>query len=159
MNSHEIIEKLQNIGVDMDDVPKPGGSYVSVNVRGNIAYIAIQFPKKYNEFLYLGKLGKDLTSQEGFQAAELAGINVLKQVNKHIGFEKILGLNHADIYYQADGDWDEGPFVANGASELFTNVLGERGIHTRAIFGVERLPKNFSVGVTCTFTMIEGLSD
>ena len=61
--------------------------------------------------------------------------------------------NHIDTCFQSSENWDDSPKVVNGASDLFVNILEEKGAHTRAIFGVEKLPRNFSVGLTCTFTM------
>jgi hypothetical protein len=62
-------------------------------------------------------------------------------------------VNHADIFYQVHDIWDEGPHVANGASDLFIKVLGDRGLHTRTILGVDKLPKNHSVALTTSFTI------
>ena len=149
----QITQALADLGITLTEAPKPGGSYVSVNVRGNIAYVAIQFPIQGDKFLYTGKLGKDLSIQEGYDAARLCALNTLAQIDKYVGFDKILGLNHMDLYYQAYEAWDEGPLVANGASELFMDALGPLGIHTRAILGVHSLPRNFSVGITTSFTL------
>ena len=153
MQATTIQQNLKTLGISFDTIPKPGGSYVAVNIRGNIAYVAIQFAIKNDQFFYIGRLGKEVTTEQGYEAAKMAATNVLGQINKFVGFERILGLNHADIYYQAYGDWDEGPKVANGASDLFLNVLGDLGQHTRSIFGVERLPKNHSVALTTSFTI------
>jgi enamine deaminase RidA (YjgF/YER057c/UK114 family) len=147
------IANFDKLAVDLNTIPKPGGSYVPVNVRGNVAYVAIQLPIKRNEFYYTGRIGKDITTDEGYQAARLAAINVLAQVHKFVGLEKLVGLNHVDIHYQAADDWDEGPTVANGASDLFLEVLGQRGEHTRTILGVHKLPKNHSVALTASFTI------
>ena len=84
---------------------------------------------------------------------ELCALNVLAQVNSKIGFDKVIGLNHIDAYFQSGSDWDNSPIVVNGASDLFVKVLEEKGIHSRAIFGVEKLPRNFSVGLTASFTI------
>lgn len=146
--------KLQKLGLELPEVSTPGGSYVSVNIRGHIAYIAIQFPVFNEKYFYQGKCGREISTEEAFKAMELCALNVLSQVNKKIGFEKVLGLNHIDAYYQSAGDWDDSPIAVNGASELFIKVLEEKGIHSRAIFGVEKLPRNFSVGLTSTFTII-----
>lgn len=59
-----------------------------------------------------------------------------------------------DAYYVAASDWNDAPKVVNGASDLFVNVLGEMGIHSRSIFGVERLSRNFCAGITTSFTLI-----
>ena len=131
----------------------PIGSYVSVNIRANIAYIAIQFPILNEEYLYQGRLGNELNIEEGYKAMQLCALNVLAQVEKKVGFDKIVGLNHIDAYFQSGSDWDESPIVVNGASDLFVKVLGDKGKHSRAIFGVEKLPRNFSVGLTASFTI------
>jgi enamine deaminase RidA (YjgF/YER057c/UK114 family) len=154
MEKNLISDKLKTLGISLDEAPKPGGSYVAVNIRGNIAYVAIQFPINAGEFFYIGELGKEISTEEGYEAARLAAMNVLRQINEHVGFDKIAGLNHADIYYRAHQDWDEGPRVANGASDLFLEVLGDLGKHTRAIFGVDKLPRGFSVALTTSFTII-----
>lgn len=146
------IEKLKELGLALPKVSTPGGSYLSVNVRENIAYIAIQFPIYNEKFLYQGRLGNELSTEDGYKAMQLCALNVLAQVDKKIGFGNIVGLNHIDAYFQSGEDWDDSPKVVNGASDLFVKILGERGDHSRAIFGVHKLPRNFSVGLTTTFT-------
>jgi enamine deaminase RidA (YjgF/YER057c/UK114 family) len=131
----------------------PGGSYVSVNIRGNVAYIAIQFPILNDEFQYQGRLGNEISTDDGYKAMELCALNVLAQVDQKIGFDRIVGLNHIDAYFQSAEDWDASPSVVNGASDLFVKVLDDKGQHSRAIFGVEKLPRNFSVGLTTSFTL------
>jgi hypothetical protein len=147
------IEKLTQLGHTLPDISVPGGSYVSVNVRGSIAYVAIQFPILNGSFLYQGRLGKELSTEEGYEAMKLAALNVVSQIHHKIGFEKIDGLNHIDAYFQAGEGWDDSPKVVNGASDLFVALLSEKGRHSRAIFGVDKLPRNFSVGLSCTFTL------
>ena len=104
--------------------------------------------------MYQGRLGVDLSTEEGYAAMQLCALNTPAQINTKVGFGNLEGLNHIDIYYRADKSWDESPKVANGASDLFVNILGEKGVHSRAIFGVESLPRNFSVGLTANFTIL-----
>lgn len=146
-------ENLEKFGYELPNVSTPGGSYVSVNIRESIAYIAIQFPILNEEYLYLGRLGNEVSTDEGYKAMELCALNVLAQVDKKIGFDYIIGLNHIDAYYQSGDDWDDSPIVVNGASNLFMKIFEKRGEHSRAIFGVHKLPRNFSVGLTATFTI------
>ncbi|NOQ71523.1 MAG: RidA family protein [Crocinitomix sp.] len=147
------IENLKELGLELPETSEPGGNYVSVNIRKDIAYIAIQFPILNGDFLYQGRLGETLTTQDGYNAMKLCALNVLAQIEKKIGFSRIVGLNHIDAYFQAGEDWDESPKVVNGASDLFVKILAEKGIHSRAIFGVHKLPRNFSVGLTTSFTI------
>lgn len=150
----QLNQLLEEIGVDLDFTPLPGGSYVPVNVRGNIAYVAIQFPIEKDGNRFIGRLGHELTTADGYKAARRCAINVLAQVNKFIGLNRIEGLNHIDLYYQCIAPWDEGLNVANGASDLFVKALGERGTHTRSLCGVHSLPRNFPVGITTSFTLL-----
>jgi enamine deaminase RidA (YjgF/YER057c/UK114 family) len=151
-----LLQKLLDTGTDMNDIPDPGGSYIALNIRGTTATVAIQSPIDQKKFLYRGVLGKDLTTEEGNRAARLCAINVLKQVCRYVEEADLVGLNHADIMYQCTDSWDEGPVVANGASDLFLEVLGEKGKHTRSIAGVHRLPRGFSVAVVASFTVRDG---
>ncbi len=145
---------LANLGLVLPEVSTPGGNYVSVNVRDNVAYVAIQFPILNGEYLYRGRLGDEITTEQGYKAMELCALNALAQVNKKVGFDNLVGLNHIDAYFQSGENWDESPKVVNGASDLFVKVLEERGVHSRAIFGVHKLPRNFCVGLTATFTVL-----
>jgi enamine deaminase RidA (YjgF/YER057c/UK114 family) len=148
-----IQEKLSELGLTLPEASKPGGNYVSVNIRGNIAYIAIQLPKRGDDWIYKGRIGAELTSEDGYKAMQLCALNVLAHIHKSIGIENIVGVNHVDAYYQAAKDWDDAPKIVDGASDLFVNVLGEKGKHNRAIFGVDKLPRNFSVGITVSVTI------
>ena len=150
MNPKDNLTKLR---LQLPDVSTPGGNYLSVNVRGNIAYVAIQFPILNEDYLYQGRLGKDISTEQGYKAMQLCALNVLSQIDKKVGFNKIVGLNHIDAYFQSGDHWDESPDIVNGASDLFINVLEEKGKHSRAIFGVAKLPRNFSVGLTASFTI------
>ncbi|WP_422360994.1 RidA family protein [Reichenbachiella sp.] len=148
-----LLSTLANLNLQLPEVSTPGGSYTSLNIRGTIVYVAIQFPILNGEHLYKGRFGVDLSTEQGYQAMELCALNVLAQVHHKIGFEHIEGLNHFDAYFQADNGWDDSPLVVNGASDLFVKVLGEKGTHSRAIFGVDQLPRNFGVGLTATLTL------
>jgi len=149
-----IAQRLHALNLSLPDVSIPGGNYVSVNVRGKIAYVAIQFPILNEEFLFQGRLGDTLTTADGAKAMQLCALNIIAQIDAKVGFENVVGLNHIDAYFQAHQKWDESPKVVNGASDLFVNVLAEKGVHSRSIFGVESLPRNFSVGLKSSFTLI-----
>jgi enamine deaminase RidA (YjgF/YER057c/UK114 family) len=148
-----VLENLAKFSFKLPNASTPGGSYVSVNIRENIAYLAIQFPIVNNKYFYKGRLGNELSTEEGYKAMELCALNVLAQINEKVGFERLVGLNHIDVYYQANSNWDEAPKVVDGASNLFLKILEEKGKHSRAIFGVQHLPLNFSVGLTASFTI------
>jgi enamine deaminase RidA (YjgF/YER057c/UK114 family) len=149
----DITQNLAKANVKLPSVSTPGGSYVSVNVRANIAYVAIQFPILNEEFQFQGRLGNEISTEQGYEAMKLCALNVLAQIDSKIGFENIIGLNHIDAYIQSNEVWDDSQKVVNCASDLFVKILEDKGIHSRAIFGVHKLPRNFSVGLTATFTI------
>ncbi|QYJ69356.1 RidA family protein [Flavobacterium litorale] len=149
-----IQDKLKELDLTLPEVSTPGGSYTSVNIRDKIVYVAIQFPIDSGTYLYQGRLGGTLNTENGYKAMQLCALNVLAQIENKVGFDNILGLNHFDAYYQAANGWDDAPTSVNGASDLFVKVLGNKGTHSRAIFGVDTLPRDFSVGITCTFTLV-----
>ena len=86
INQFSLEERLEKLGLRLPALSKPAGNYVVVNVRGNIAYVAIQFPKFNEEMLYKGVLGKDLTTEDGYKAMQLCAINVLAHIDAAIGF-------------------------------------------------------------------------
>jgi enamine deaminase RidA (YjgF/YER057c/UK114 family) len=148
------IEQLKKLGLQLPKTSIPGGNYASVNERNNIAYIAIQFPILNDQYHFQGRLGAELTTDEGYQAMELCALNVLAQIHQKIGFDRLKGINHIEACYQSAEDWDDSPKVVNGASDLFVSVLGEKGRHSRSIFGAHKLPRNFSVGLTVTCSLL-----
>jgi enamine deaminase RidA (YjgF/YER057c/UK114 family) len=152
------LDNLQKLGLSLPEASTPGGSYVSVNVVRGVGYLAIQFPIWNGQYRYQGRLGEALSTEEGYQAAQLCGLNILSQIHHKAGLEQVLSINHFDGYFQSAAGWDESPQVMNGVSDLLLNVLEDAGRHSRAIFGVERLPRNFSVGITASFTLRAGYS-
>ena len=148
------LDRLQQLNFQLPAVSTPGGDYASVNIRGNVAYVAVQFPIWNEEFRFQGKLGQELTTEDGRRAAALCALNVLAQVHHKVGFDRVEGLNHYDLYYVTDGHWDEAPQVADAASKLFKEVLVDKGKHSRAILGAAHLPRNFCVGLTASFTLL-----
>lgn len=150
---NSVADKLKSLGLSLPNSSTPGGSYTSVNVRGNIAYVAIQFPIWNEEYRYQGIIGDTISTEEAQKAMQLCALNVLAQMENKIGLDRVLGLNHIDAYYRGTAYWDDAPLVVNGASDLFVQVLGGKGIHSRAIFGVKDLPREFCVGLTCSWTL------
>lgn len=147
-------ERLATQGITLPEPPAPGGSYESVRVLGGVAYVAIQFPFADGKPAFEGRLGRELTTDQGRKAARLCALNVLAQLDKYVGLGQVLGLNRIEAHMATVEGWDEFPKVLDGASELFLQVLGpEAGRHARALYGVERLPMNLPVSLTATFTL------
>jgi len=83
-------ENQERMNLKLPGISTPGGSYVSVNIRENIAYIAIQFPILNDDYLYQGRLGQEMTTEDGYKAMELCALNVLAQIETKIGFDNII---------------------------------------------------------------------
>ena len=147
-----IIDKMKSL-TDITDIPRPGGNYKAVNVRGSLGSVAIQLPIDKGQFFFTGKLGKEISTADGYQAARMCAMNTLKQLIDAIKNPDEIEISHINIMYQCEPDWDEAPKVADGASDLFVEVLGEKGQHTRAISAVAKLPRSFSVAIVTTFVI------
>ena len=139
--------------LSIPEPPAPGGRYDSVRVIGGIAYVAVQFPFSEGRLVYKGRLGLELTTADGYQAARLCALNVLAQMNKYVGLDKIAGLNSIEAKMLTHGDWDDFPKVLDGASELFLKALGDAGRHSRSLSGAFSLPMNSSIALTASFTL------
>ena len=153
MTDESLHYKLEKIGLKLPEASTPGGNYVSINVRANIAYVAIQFPIINGAYLYQGRLGDKVSSEQGYKAMQVCALNVIAQIEHKISFDNVLGLNHLEAFYQANSTWDDAPSVVDAASDIFVNVFGDRGLHTRSIVGAHQLPRDFCVGLTASFTL------
>jgi enamine deaminase RidA (YjgF/YER057c/UK114 family) len=145
------------------DPPRPGGAYLPVRAIGGFAFVAAQFPvapavataeTRTAARTWTGRLGRELTTADGVAAAELAALNVLAQIHHAIGFERVAGLARFEAYLQTAPGWDDFPAVVDGASNLFLAALGPAaGAHARALYGVERLPRDFVLELAATFAL------
>lgn len=104
INTMSLLQNLLNTGTDVSDVPFPGGSSIALIIRDTIATVAIQSPIDNKKLLNTGILGKDITTEDGYQAARLCAINVLKQVNLYVKEADLVGLNRVDNMYQCTQD-------------------------------------------------------
>ena len=148
-----VIYNLEREGLLLPDAPRPGCLYESVRIVGHVAYVAIQFPFVNDVLAYQGRLGQNLTTQDGYHAAQLCALNVLAQIHKYIGFDNILSLNMVEAHMLTVDDWDDFPKVLDGASAIFLRALEDAGRHARALYGVHRLPMNSPVVLTTSFTL------
>ncbi|NII28784.1 RidA family protein [Pseudoflavitalea sp. X16] len=150
----DIIAKLTALGLSLPaEPPKPGGLYEPVRVIGNMAYVAVQFPLHNGKLAYRGRLGAELTTEEGVLAARYCALNVLAQIHKHVGFDNIVGLNFIEAKMLTTEGWNDFARVLDGASGLFLDTLGEAGRHARSLSGAHSLPMNAPITLTTTFTV------
>lgn len=140
-------EKIQSLGLVVPPAPKPVGSYVPYVIQGNTAYVSGQVSKDAQGGIYKGRLGADLTIEQGKEAAKLAALNIVSIIRDLIGFQKFVRVLKVVGYVQVSPDFGEIPQVINGASDLFTSIFGEAGSHARAAVGVAALPLNAAVEI------------
>lgn len=138
----KIEEKLKAMGIKLPDVPKSLGSYIPARKADNVIYISGQLPKVFDKFI-TGKIGKDLTVEQGQEAAKLAFINALAILKNELGsLDKIDFIVRMVGYINsADGFTDQAS-VMNGASNFAFEIFGEIGRHARLALGVNELPLN-----------------
>ena len=150
--TQEVIARLAQRGLVLPtDLPKPAGSYEAFRLRDGLGFLAAQVPG-YGAGSLPGRVGHELTIDQGRAAAAMAALNALGRLHQALGgFDRLDGLLHvAGHVASADSFWDQ-PEVLDGASELFAFALGERGRHTRTAFAVPRLPKNISIELEINF--------
>ena len=141
-------EKLQELGIELRPPSKPVANYLHAKKFGNLIYCSGCAPVKDGKNLYTGKLGTDLTVEQGYDAAREAAINLLSVLKYELGdldrvtsIVKILGfVASADDFYAQ-------PAVINGASDLLVEVFGEKGQHARAAIGTNAIPGNLPVEI------------
>lgn len=144
-------QKLSELGLVLPDPPKPAGSYQPWIIAGNLLFLSGQFPIENGQLRYVGRVGAELTEPQGYQAARLAGLNVLAQIRSALGgFDRLVTLARVEGHIASAPDWNNAPPVLDGASNLFNVVLGERGRHTRTAFTPSHLPYNLAIELIVT---------
>lgn len=134
-------ERVIQLGLKFPEIPRAMGLYAPVLVSGGYAYVSGQLPRDGDRIVYQGKVGADLTVEEGYEAARLCALNVLAVLRQDLGsLSRIKRLVFLRGYVQADASFEKHPAVINGASELFCDVFKESGVHARAAIGVSSLP-------------------
>ncbi len=144
-------ERLKELGIELPAPPKPVAAYIPAVRYGDLAQTAGQLPSEGGKVAVTGKLGVEVSIEEGKRAARLACVNALAAVKGVVGsLEKVDRVVSLVVYVQSSDMFVDQPKVANGASELLEAVFGEAGRHVRAAVGVNALPLNASVELTLT---------
>jgi len=148
-----ISEKLKQLNIELPKAPDPIGAYVAFKKIGNLLYISGQLPIGTDGKIIKGKIGKDLTLEDGEKASKLCVINILAQASKAMNGDlnqiknciKITGfVNSTDNFFDQ-------PKVINPASETLSFVLGDKGKHTRAAISTNSLPLGAAVEIDAIF--------
>ncbi len=143
-----IIQKLKELGIELTETPAALGSYIPSNFTGNILYISGQLPVKSGKLEYEGKVGSDLTVEDGYEAAKLSAINSLSVIKSTIkDFRMLNKIVKVTGYVASAPGFSKQADVINGASDLFFELLGDKGSHARVAVGVSELPLNSPVEI------------
>ena len=139
-----IAAKLQSLGIDLPTPTAPAANYVPFTVSGKIVYISGQLPMQDGKPQFIGKLGKDVSIEDGQKCAHLknaCGGNL----------DRVKSCLRMGVFVNSTEEFAEQPKVANGASDFMVEVLGDRGKHARFAVGVAQLPLGVAVEVDATF--------
>jgi enamine deaminase RidA (YjgF/YER057c/UK114 family) len=141
-------KRLAALGLSLPEAPLPAANYVPFVISGSQLFLAGQVSKGADGGGIKGKLGADVTIEDGKKAAELACLNLLAQAKAALGsLERIGGVLRLTGFVNAVPEFGDHPQVINGASDLLVAVLGDRGRHTRAAVGMGSLPFGFAVEI------------
>ena len=140
MTQANVYDKLKELGIELPTASAPAAAYVMSAQSGNTVYLSGHIAKKDGK-VWTGKLGANLTTEEGKAAARSIAIDLLATLHAHVGdlnrvkrIVKLMSLVNSTL------DFTEQHLVTNGASELVADVFGERGKHARSAFGVAQIP-------------------
>lgn len=150
-----ISERLAARDLALPAPPAPGGAYVPVVADGGIGFVAGQLPLRDGQLVATGRVGEEVTLEQGRACAEAAAVNLLAALAGAYG-EQLAGVRRLlrlAVYVSSAPGFHKQAAVADGASELLAEVLGEAGLHVRTAIGVAVLPRNAPVELDATFAL------
>tara|TARA_B100000780_G_scaffold212628_1_gene152282 strand:- start:1876 stop:2337 length:462 start_codon:yes stop_codon:yes gene_type:complete len=149
-------EKIKELKLELPEAKAPVGSYLASKIVGKLLFISGQISISSNGDLIKGKLGKELKTEEGYEAAKRCGLSIVAQVKKACNEDltKIKSCVKLTGFVNSTEDFIEQPKVINGASDLIASIFGEAGMHTRAAVSTSSLPLGVSVEVDAIFELI-----
>ena len=141
-------DKIKELGYTLPETPKPLAAYIPAVQTGDYVYTSGQVPFAEGELKYAGKIGFDLSIEEGQKAAELCALNALSAIKSVIGdLNKIEQIIKVTVFVNSADAFTDQPKVANGASEFLGKIFGEAGKHVRSAVGVNELPVDSAVEI------------
>ena len=149
---HAIEARLSELGLDLPSAPAPAANYVPWVISGNQIYVSGQISQSESG-LITGKLGADLSTEQGAQAARACALSLLAQAKSALGgdWSRLSRLVKLTGFVNCTADFTDQPKVINGASDLMVAVLGEAGRHARAAVGAPSLPMGVAVEIEAIF--------
>ena len=152
---HTFEENIKKLELVIPEPPVAVANYVPYKIMNNIMYISGQAPIQNGELLYKGKVGYDLSLEDGIKAAELCCINIIAAIKKGIegDWNKLDCFLKLGGFVNCNSDFIDQPKVINGASDLIVSVFGNYGMHTRAAVSANTLPLGVAVEVDAIFEL------
>ena len=144
----EIEKKLEDLGVKLPEPAVPVAAYIPFRRTGNLIYISGQDCKVNGELKYKGKVGKDVTEEEAYDAARITAINLLAILKSATGnLDKVKQIVNLHGFVNSADGYVRQPIVINGASEFLVEVFGDKGKHSRCALSCNELPFNTPVEI------------
>jgi enamine deaminase RidA (YjgF/YER057c/UK114 family) len=140
-------ERLRELGLEIPPPPAAVAAYVPWQRAGNLVTTSFQLPWRGSELAFAGRLGEDLTTEQGYEAARLCALNGIAQLKDAAGELVRVRVVRLEGHVGCAPDFDEIPQVLNGASELVNDVFAERGRHARTALGHQAMPLRAAVMV------------
>ena len=146
-------DNLKNLNIKLPDAPKPVGSYVAYKKVGKLVFVSGQVSFQGDGNLIKGKIGSDLTLEQGQNAAKVCAINILSQIKSACDgdLNKVKNCIKITGFVNSIDSFTEQPKIINAASEIIAKVFGEKGVHSRAAVSVNSLPLGASVEIEAIF--------
>ena len=146
-------EKLKELNIDLPKAAAPVGSYVATKEVGKLLYISGQISIDQNGNLIKGKLGKNLSVEEGYEAAKRCALSIVSQTKNHLSgnLSRVKSCIKLTGFVNSTDDFTEQPKVINGASETIVKIFGDAGMHARAAVSTNSLPLGVAVEVDARF--------
>lgn len=143
--------RLAELGVELPPAPAPVASYVPVALAGELAFVAGQIPMQDGVVLFPGRLGDEVSIEQGQAAARRCALQALSALREALGsLDRVEAIAQVTVYVAGVAGFSDQPRVANGASDALVEVFGEAGKHARAAVGVAALPLGAPVEVAVT---------
>ena len=140
--------RLAELGLELPEVATPAGAYVPAVISGNLVFTAGQIPLVDGKLMAEGRLGAEISAEEGKEIAQRCALNAIAAVKSVLGdLERVKKVIKVVGFVASTSDFTAQPGVVNGASELLQAAFGDRGIHARSAVGVAVLPLNSPVEV------------
>ncbi|MEN8656954.1 RidA family protein [Marivita sp.] len=146
-------QKFQELKLELPPAPRPIGVYKPFLIQGNQAFLSGHGPQKSDGSFFIGRVGDDLTQEDGYNAARQTGLAILATLKSQLGtLDRINQVVRLLGFVNCTNDFTQQPAVINGCSELFAEIFGEeKGVGVRSAVGTNALPGNIPVEIECIF--------